>query len=358
MTRDEVQERCRALIIGPLPPPLHGMSLATEALADHVDAISSVTRIDVGPGKARRTYHVRRIVRVAFAVVRVIVNRRRARYLYLACDGGAGMLYSLVLVAAGRIAGYEVFLHHHSYVYISHKKRLMTAIVRAGGARCHHIVACTTMARDLRDAYGPTVQARIVSVAYALPSARDRHAVSRPLRLGHLSNLSVEKGLAVAIATADALGAEMAGARLVLAGPATSPNDRALIEAAVAGGAEYWGPATEEEKHRFYSSIDVFLFPSRYRHESFGLVAWEAAAHGVPVIAFRNGCLTQEALGDGGLVLEPNDDFVDRAVGQLREWARDPALFQRASACATRAAARARDAGNRQLDELARLLAS
>jgi hypothetical protein len=46
---------------------------------------------------------------------------------------------------------------------------------------------------------------------------------------------------------------------------------------------------------------------------------------GIPVIAYRCGCLRGEAVGPGGVVLEPNEDFAERAVPIIEAWARDPA---------------------------------
>jgi glycosyltransferase involved in cell wall biosynthesis len=52
-----------------------------------------------------------------------------------------------------------------------------------------------------------------------------------------------------------------------------------------------------------YAETDLVLAPSLWR-ESFGMVAREAVAHGVPVVASRVGGLP-EAVGDGGVCLDP-----------------------------------------------------
>ena len=63
-----------------------------------------------------------------------------------------------------------------------------------------------------------------------------------------------------------------------------------------------WVP--EEDKPTLYSGARALVFPSLY--EGFGLPPLEALACGTPVIASNRGSLP-EIVGDGGLLLEPDD---------------------------------------------------
>jgi len=58
----------------------------------------------------------------------------------------------------------------------------------------------------------------------------------------------------------------------------------------------------EEALPRLYASADVLFYPSL--HEGFGLVSLEAAACGLPVIAFSE-LAVMEVLGDAGLFVKP-----------------------------------------------------
>jgi glycosyltransferase involved in cell wall biosynthesis len=46
-----------------------------------------------------------------------------------------------------------------------------------------------------------------------------------------------------------------------------------------------------DEVAAFYRRLDVFLFPSSYKHEAEPLVVLEAARAGVPTVAFDTGCI-------------------------------------------------------------------
>lgn len=84
---------------------------------------------------------------------------------------------------------------------------------------------------------------------------------------------------------------------------------------------EFAGPRTGNDLDRSYASADVLVLPSRA--EAYGMVATEALARGVPVIASDVGGVP-EAVGGAGLLV-PADDPTALA-GALRRWLTEPTL--------------------------------
>lgn len=129
-----------------------------------------------------------------------------------------------------------------------------------------------------------------------------------PLRIGHLANLSAEKG------TVDLLHAarEMVSLKLpftmVLAGP-SMPNFEAAwrdLPAQVQSHIHRLGVLQDEEKPDFYASLDIFALPSR--SDSFGLVLLEAWANGIPCIGYRAGGIAEVIHhGSDGLLVPCGD---------------------------------------------------
>lgn len=80
----------------------------------------------------------------------------------------------------------------------------------------------------------------------------------------------------------------------------------------------------DPEISQAYSAADVHIFPVQERpgdNEGFGMVAIEAAAHGLPTVAFRAGGVS-DAVGDGvsGYLIEPGDSQAfAKAVLRLAE---------------------------------------
>jgi glycosyltransferase involved in cell wall biosynthesis len=71
----------------------------------------------------------------------------------------------------------------------------------------------------------------------------------------------------------------------------------------------------EEALPRLYASADVLFYPSL--HEGFGLVSLEAAAYGLPVIAFNEPAVA-EVLGGAGLFVKPTSIA---EVAEVVDWA-------------------------------------
>lgn len=116
--------------------------------------------------------------------------------------------------------------------------------------------------------------------------------LSRTPRVGHLANLSAEKGLLDVLDFARLAAAANIDIEVIIGGRCT-PEVRADLERLSKNGLpiRYIGPLERSDIERFYSSIDVFYYPSRYRHEAEPLVVLDALSYGVPVIASGRGCL-------------------------------------------------------------------
>jgi glycosyltransferase involved in cell wall biosynthesis len=109
------------------------------------------------------------------------------------------------------------------------------------------------------------------------------------------------------------------------------------------GYVDYLGPVFGGDKEAFFRAADVFLFPSRYRNELSPLVVWESLLHGVPVIAYRAGCLTEAAVGEGSLILDPDAPFLEAALAQLDVWRGEPTVLAKARRTARQHALAKRD---------------
>src|SRR5436305_13728449 len=109
------------LVIGPLPPPVHGYAWITARMRERLSQSVEVATLGISPGTLARgwRYHGRRVLRVGHALW-AIATRPRAggRTLYLAIGGGAGVAYDFLLAAMARARGFRLFIHHHSFSYI------------------------------------------------------------------------------------------------------------------------------------------------------------------------------------------------------------------------------------------------
>jgi glycosyltransferase involved in cell wall biosynthesis len=275
--------------------------------------------------------------------------------------GGVGILYNIFLLLLSRILLYRIFLHHHSYAYIDRRSLFMDLLIRLGGRETMHICLCPGMAGKLRNIYPNVGEVTVLSNAAlmprVIPSQHPREAI---IRLGHLGNLFLEKGLDKVIDLFRAVCREGIEGRLVLAGPVPTQESATLINAAIdefGEGFDYRGAVYGEAKESFFRDIDVFIFPSRYVHETQPLVIFEAMSSGVPVISYSRGCIGDDLSESGGLGIPPGSDFVAATLPIIREWAENRAKLERSSSAAFEKAERLREGAQADLHRLVNLIA-
>lgn len=320
-------EKSPVLMIGPFPPPVHGFAEITRALAAQLEASPGVMRVNTAsalkPALLRHIAQILRNLRAGGQVVRA--PARGQHQLSLGCNAGWGLLYTLFHAALARGAGLNVALHHHSYAYINRRTKLMALLCRIGGPRLTHVFLAEAMRESFCALYGDGLQTAILPNAIFVPAGGEKPPApapgGRPITLGLLSNLDADKGLHDFVATARLLHRDASANRLrmVLAGPIRSESDKELVMTAQAEGVLTWlGPLYGADKRRFFDALDIFLFPTRYRHEAQPTVIYEALASGVAVIAFDRGAI-RDQVQDCLAVVPAEDDFAAAVQGALHK---------------------------------------
>jgi glycosyltransferase involved in cell wall biosynthesis len=350
------------VVIGALPPPVHGASLINQLMTEELGKVARVRVADVSPDTLKRSwrYHLERVGRIAAAAGTLLAQAVQGeRRLYFCIAGGSGVYYDIGLAAVARLLGYRIFIHHHSFTYVNRRDWRTALLFRLCGGAAVHICLCPTMAQRLKARYPGVGRQAIVSNAALMAAGAERPArEDATLMLGHLGNLTLEKGLDAVIAVFRQLKAAGTPVRLTLAGPAKGPAEISLIDEArrdFPQDVAYLGPVYGAQKDAFFRDIDAFLFPSRYANEAQPLVLFEAMAAGAPVLATCRGCVGDDVPQQAGLVSD-EESFVGAAVAQLRRWHEDRASLRAASAAAGRHMAALRDTARRDLSDIIEII--
>lgn len=354
------------LLVGTFPPPIDGMSVVNVALAEALKGRGApAILVDTSAkGLAGMAYHGRRLAAHLSALFAVLGPRGvGAGTLCHGVNAGLAMPYTLALVAGARLVGMRIVLYYHSSKYLRRRSRLLAAIVRIAGQDGLHVLASEEMVQRFRRLYAKARRFQVVdNCAYVAAASSARVAVRDPIRMGLLSNLSMEKGLGLAIETACELRRRGVEARLILAGPLVDAEARSAAERArrdLGGAVKFLGTVQDEAKARFFADIDLFLFPSLYPHETQSIVVPEAMAAGLPVLvhdhAFIRNLLADPALDH--LLLPADGSFPRRAADAIVRW-RDDSIGYAADArrCRHRFD-HLREQGREQLDRLVSELA-
>lgn len=323
-----------------LPPPINGQTMINASVVHRMKQIDvKLKLIDTSPRSHHRTilYHLRRMAIVSSIPFVLGVNAWRGRRgLYTVAESGHGIFYNLVVVGFARLFGYRVFLHHHASSYTKFYERRFAALCVVAGKRAVHIALSEQMSRDLIALYNVEQTVVAHNAGHIRdPGERPGAPATSDLTIGFLSNLSLEKGLDTVLQSFAAILADGLKPRLLLAGPIIDERARALVKEAQAKYGDAiieLGPVSGDAKEAFFRAIDLFFFPSRYRHEAQPLVVLEALSYGAATLVTRQG-YSGEIVEPLGTATEASD-FVIFAVEFVRAWSRDPdfAAHQRRAA--------------------------
>lgn len=196
----------------------------------------------------------------------------------------------------GRMAGEALLARESDAVVAISAAEADTVVTRLGGDRDRIVIVPPGVDREL---FHPAVAHRRSAVGYALVAGR-----LQPL-----------KGFDLAIEAVAAMPAQLRP-ELVIAGDTSVDFDQYTAELkaiAAKNGIEHHirfvGPQSRANLAELLRDARVVLVPSH--SETYGLIALEAAASGVPVVAAASGGLRESVVdGETGMVLESRDPHV------------------------------------------------
>ncbi|MBA2964815.1 MULTISPECIES: glycosyltransferase family 4 protein [Ramlibacter] len=301
------------LFIGPFPPPTHGQALATAVLFEKlVDAGVVLTQFDLSPALG-----VRKKIFAYLCALRLILTGSGPVYISVASN--AGVWLTLMLGLACRLKNRAAFLHYHAYGPINRRAHVVRVLAFALGQLGHHIVLGRAMAQSIAQLLPKNACVLELNNSGLIdlePAKQCRSGGG--LILGHLSNLTIDKGVEVVISAAISAIERGHDVKVVLAGPCADQRSRDVIAYAserLGARFKYLGPVYGSEKLKFFSDIDVFLFPTMYVNEASPLVLLEAMACDVPCLSTDLGCIP-DSLGTEGGIAVPIEQF-EAALRQL-----------------------------------------
>ena len=345
----------RFLLVGPLPPPATGQSLAFEMLCRVLRERGYDCRVVNIQGKnpsslGRLT--LKRLIETLPSLARFaggLILRYRRVYITTS-RSRAGFLRDMLMIWAAWLGRCRVIVHVHGGdydVFYHAQPGFWRLLIRQTLRRTHCIIVLSTTLRGMFD-FAPVLKGRIVVVPTGLafplngrPQGR-RLRQGQPVRILFLSNLIQSKGYfdvleAVTILlkrTTIRLEAVFAGHFLTSSDdPVPMSPQRAEMkfhEYVVANGIEkvarYVGAVSGEAKRHLLETSDFFVLPTRYFTEGQPAAIIEAMSHGAVVISTNYRAIPDMVVnGVTGVLLEsarPDQiaDAVQRIVTHPKQY--------------------------------------
>jgi len=339
------------------------MAYVNAAMRDRIKrfGIEPIT-VDLSSKTLNRAWIARipRATNVLLGLIKILGCKRHfnSASIYLSISGGYGQIYDILFIALARLLKWPIYLHYHSYAYLTKPSRITRLLITTAGKSAIHISLCDDMAERLRHYYHNVVNVAVLSNASLIGTNERpvRYHRKSLKRIGFLGNISESKGIFEFLDVMKSLSEERSQAEIhgLIAGPFEDAQVKSQVLSALKdlANVSYVGPKYGSEKEDFLRSIDALLFPTKYANEADPLTIHEAMATGLPVIAWQRGCIQDIINPKAGFVIKQNEDFVKLAIERILLWAFSAEEYRRASANAYRQFIRLHTVCQKNLEKL------
>jgi glycosyltransferase involved in cell wall biosynthesis len=352
----------RLLAVGPLPPPLNGMSGAFQALIQGLSPAQwNLTVVDLADriaGRPDAAFAFKRMGKVAGAVAQFMFQAPQADLVYLTVSQSTlGFLKDSVMLASAHFMQKPVIVHLHGghfRGFYDQQTPPMQKLIRGVLERSRLMVV---EGEALKNEFSMVADWRERTLAVMnpceVPLGQPRKAPVNRLRVLFLSNMHLDKGYLDVVEALRLLAGELPNHFLEVhfagdfrmaseyASLTEMQNDfqKRLSQLPTSVQSRYHGVVQGEAKHTLLAQADVFVLPTYYINEGQPIAVMEALASGLPVIATRHRGIPEILPTEMAELFVPARDPL--AIAQkLKALAINPSLYQRLS---VRALERARD---------------
>lgn len=356
------------LMVGAFPPPVKGMPVINAAVKARLLAagahlqVINLASVNLNRSLLSRLGRLPVVIRGWWCMLQLPMVHHSV--FYMSISGGWGRVYEALFLVLARFRHMRVVLHHHSFAYLYRADWLAACIIKLAGSDALHVTQSKGMATRMYRLYPAVHHVVAVSNAALLPKDTStlvrRKTRRQPKVFGFLSNLCREKGVFEFLDVCDVAHRQGRDWYFVLAGPFQDMRTERAVRERLRelSCVEYRGPVYGAEKQRFYDEVDVFLFPTRYRNETEGIIGLNALSFGIPVIAFAQGAIPEYVDSTCGCIVQIGADFVFETMRTMDEWTKRPEHFAELRCNAVRRFDEIRDLGLKHWSAVQKILLS
>ncbi len=315
----EMNKKKKILLYGQIPPPQHGSNIMTLTLFKALEKLGYQAKIS-NKGFSKKIDEVNKISLVKFFRLFSILwryNRDLIRFrpdlvVFFVSATRIGLLVEGLFLAFTNIfhIPYVLYIHNNGHKAIYQQGRFGCWIVRRVFDRAKAcIVLGEVFKKDISCFYKNKVYILPNGLLKTLPEKKKKSELF--INVLYLSNLYETKGIFTLIRAIPKVLLKKRRVMFLIAGPWQGKEVRKKILNYVernnlSANVKFLGAIYGQHKEELFQKGDIFVFPSHYPFEAFGLVNLEAMQSGMPVITTNIGALPEMVLdGKTGFIIPP-----------------------------------------------------
>ncbi len=324
----------RVLFILHLPPPVHGAAMVGKYIHDsklindsfdchYINLTTAKDLQDIGKGGANKLWKIAKLLKN----IRSEVQRFEPELVYVTPNACGGAFYKdFIVVQMLKCMGCQVVVHYHNKGVVTKQDRwLDDKLYRRFFKGLKVILLAEALYADVKKY---VKRDDVYICPNGIPETLQMEPVAeRNNKIPHLlflSNLLESKGVIVLLDACRILKDKGYNFICDFVGGETSEIDakrfsREIEERGLNRMTVYHGRKYGDEKRTFFENADVFVFPTYYNNETFGLVNLEAMEFKLPVIATDEGGIPDVIKdGENGLICRKQDaQSLSDCIGRL-----------------------------------------
>ena len=338
------RHRPRVVLIGPMPPPYMGPSLATEILlGSTLKKAFDLVHLDTSHHKTLKTLgrmnfqNILSALKHSLTLVITILSKRPEIVYVPISQTTIGYFKDSIYILIGKLLGRRIVCHlrgGHFRTWFDVANFAVRAYVRF----VHSFVDVQIV---LGECLKPLFEGLVSEEAiFVVPNGRDFdfdrsqvHADTggKP-RILFLGNILESKGALDLVRAVPILRSAGIEAEFVLAGSYENLRNRPELDAHIEREGDevvrLIGPVVGDEKFNLLKSADIFVFPTYFPFEGHPWVIVEAMAAGLPIVTTDHAAIRESVVdGVNGLIVAKQNpqDIADR----IRELVASPSMRRR-----------------------------
>lgn len=316
-----------------LPPPVHGAAMVGKYIHDselindtfdchYINLTTAKDLQDIGKSGIGKLW---RFVKLLLKIRKKVKNVK-PQLVYVTPNAKGGAFYKdFIVVQMLKACGCRIVCHYHNKGVKTRQDKWLDNLLYKRFFKGIKVILLANALYDDVQKYVKREDVYICPNGIPETAFEETRCPKNPIpRLLFLSNLLIEKGVFVLLDALKILKDRGYSFVCDFVGGETAEIDAARFEAEVKRRglntiAVFRGRKYGEEKQEAFNNADIFVFPTYYKNETFGLVNLEAMEHGIPIVTTNEGGIPDVVKnGVNGIVCDKKDEnALADAIGTL-----------------------------------------